>query len=464
MRLTALAVLVLGGWTVTQALAPDPARRSAQAIDQLRLGQPTDVWPLLRASGDNTVRSYLVRDFARLEVDPEVLIRQLRAERNVSARRALLLALGGYEPRRLSPRQRNTLTTLLRRWYEGDADAGIHSAVRWLVLTRGYGALRAGATRPPAGAGWSVTGEGQTMAVLEPGMVRMGSPDDEVGRQPASDSPAEPLHAVTVDRSFAIGTTEVTKAEFRRFLDANPDVRRDYQYADAPGRMSDVLARFSPTDDSPAIAVTWYEAAMYCNWLSARDGLPESEWVYPVGRLADGMQLPADYLDRRGYRLPTEAEWELAARAGTSTSRFFGSSIDLLGDYAWFARNPPLKKHDPVDPDDPQRTAPVGMLRPNDTGLFDAYGNVWEWTQDRLERHSGGRHQASVVDRADTVLVVRDQDARTRRGGAFPYPAAMARSAARGTVSSLPTTRRDNVGFRIARTLENVKFEVRSSK
>ena len=57
-----------------------------------------------------------------------------------------------------------------------------------------------------------------------------------------------------VNRSFAIGTTEVTTGEFRRFLDANPDVRRDYQYADAPGRMSDVLARF--TDDSPAIAVT----------------------------------------------------------------------------------------------------------------------------------------------------------------------------------------------------------------
>ena len=74
-----------------------------------------------------------------------------------------------------------------------------------------------------------------------------------------------------------------------------------------------------------------------------------------------------------------------------------------------------------------------------------------------MERHSGehsvARHQAGVNDdRPDPVLVVRDQDARTRRGGAFPYPAAMARSAARGTVSSLPTTGRDNVGFRIART------------
>jgi formylglycine-generating enzyme required for sulfatase activity len=78
------------------------------------------------------------------------------------------------------------------------------------------------------------------------------------------------------------------------------------------------------------------------------------------------------------------------------------------------------------------------------------YGNVWEWTQDRVVRHQGGRVND---DREDPVLLVRDGDARTRRGGAFSYPAAMARSAARGTVHSLPTTRRDNVGFRIARTI-----------
>jgi formylglycine-generating enzyme required for sulfatase activity len=465
MRLTAIAVMALGGLALAQALTPDPARRSAQAIDLLRLGQETEVWPLLRASDDNTVRSYLVRDFARLDVNPDILIRRLRTEPDVSTRRALLLALGGYEPALVRRAGRDALITLLRAWYERDPDAGIHSAVQWLVKNRGVGSFSPAAAVPPAGAGWSVTVEGQTMAAFHgPLTVGMGSPDDEVGRQPASDSPPEPRHAVTVRRSFAIGTTEVTNAEFRRFLDANPDVRRGYQYPDAPSRMADVLARFSPTGDSPAIAMTWYEAAMYCNWLSAREGLAESEWVYPAGLLASGMRLPSDYLHRRGYRLPTEAEWELASRAGSVTPRHFGTALDLLGEYAWFARNPPRRKNDPVDPSDPQRTAPVGTLRPNDAGLFDMYGNVWEWTQDRVERHSGERHQDGRVDddqdedrededREDTALLVRDGDARTRRGGAFPYPAAMARSAARGTVSSLPTTRRDNVGFRVARTI-----------
>ena len=288
------------------------------------------------------------------------------------------------------------------------------------------------------------------VVVQGPVSVAMGSPVDEKGRQPATDSAAEPQHTVTIPRSFAIATTEVTVAQFRRFLDANPDAKRGYQYEGAPDRMAQVLARFSPDEGGPAIAVTWYEAAMYCNWLSAREGLPQKEWVYPASVLRDGFEMPSNYLMRQGYRLPTEPEWEFAARAGTSTARFFGDAEDLLGDYAWFARHPPRTKDDPVDPTDPQRTAGVALLRPNPLGLYDIYGNVWEWTQDRVERF-----QTTDVreDREDPVLRVFDRDARTRRGGAFPYGAAFARSAARGTVNSFPTTRRDNVGIRIARTI-----------
>jgi formylglycine-generating enzyme required for sulfatase activity len=107
-------------------------------------------------------------------------------------------------------------------------------------------------------------------------------------------------------------------------------------------------------------------------------------------------------------------------------------------------------KTEPADPLDPQRTSPVGQLKPNDLGLFDMYGNVWEWTQDRVARHSRGDVRE---DREDGALRISDVEARTRRGGAFPYEAAMERSAERGTIGSLPATRRDNVGFRIARSM-----------
>jgi formylglycine-generating enzyme required for sulfatase activity len=295
--------------------------------------------------------------------------------------------------------------------------------------------------------------EGLTLVSISgPVEFRMGSPETEVGRNPASDSPDETQHAARIPRSYAISRHEVTVAQFRRFLDAHPEVKRRHRYENDPARMDQVMREFSPHPDGPQIAVTWYEAAMFCNWLSERDSIPQSEWVYPsrMDDIRHGMRMPTDYLRRTGYRLPTEAEWEHAARAGTTTSRYFGESDSLLGEHAWYSRNPPKRKHDPVDPNDPQRTSPVGRLEPNPLGLFDMYGNVWEWTQSRvLPYPASGVH----VDVEDEVLVVSDSAARVRRGGGFPYEAAMMRSAARGTVSAFPFVRRDNVGFRVARTL-----------
>lgn len=213
------------------------------------------------------------------------------------------------------------------------------------------------------------------------------------------------------------------------------------------------LARLSPDDDGPQIAVTWYEAAMYCNWLSQQEGIPESEWVYPPNLLItnEARALPPDYLSRTGYRLPTESEWEYATRAGATTSRFFGSSDEYLSEYAWFASKPPRSKEDPIDPSDPKRAWPGGQLKPNDYGLFDVYGNVWEWTQNSIALRIGPG--GVRVDGEDSNLIVSDSIARPRRGGAFMYEAAHMRSANRGTVGSFPITRRDNVGLRIARTL-----------
>jgi formylglycine-generating enzyme required for sulfatase activity len=185
--------------------------------------------------------------------------------------------------------------------------------------------------------------------------------------------------------------------------------------------------------------VSWYDAARYCNWLSAREGLPRDQWVYP-DEPRSGMRLPPDYLQRTGYRLPTEAEWEFAARAGTTTARYFGEDEAQLPRHAWFDANTGRK-----------RTFPVGQLPPNPWGLFDMYGNVWEWTFDRRQPYPAG--PGVREDREDDVLVVSDDAARTRRGGSFAYEAFTARSAHRGDVTYFPMQTRDNVGFRVARTL-----------
>src|SRR4030095_7151204 len=148
--------------------------------------------------------------------------------------------------------------------------------------------------------------------------------------------------------------------------------------------------------------------------------------------------------------LPTEAEWEYAARAGSVTARFYGTSDALLKKNPCYSKNPPKRKTDPADPTDPKRTWPVGQLKPNDFGLFDVYGNVWEWCQDRMREDVSA--DAVSEDREDEDLLVSDKESRSRRGGAFPYGAADQRSANRDTRNAFPILRRDNVGFRVTRT------------
>jgi len=446
------------------------AKQQAEAaIALLKLGQDGQVWSLLRHSTDDSRRTYIIHGLARLSVNAPVVIRRLETQTDLSARRALSLSLGEYTGEQLPESLRRPLIAKLLRWYRDDPDPGIHGAIDWLLR---YG--RQGETprkldwqqanalaqidhklagQPAGRRQWYVTKGGQTMAIVRaPVEFRMGSPEYEPGRMPASDSPNEAQHRERIPRSFAIANKEITVSGFQRFLDANPEVRAKFTYSESPDRMARVLQTFTPDPDGPQIAVTWYEAAMYCNWLSKQEGIPESEWVYPTSfaQIKDGMMMPKDYLHRTGYRLPTEAEWEYAARAGSVTARFYGTSDEMLQQYAWYSRNPPKKKSDPIDPNDPHRTWPVGQLKPNDFGLFDVYGNVWEWCQDRM--HEDVSAGAVIEDREDEALLVSDKESRSRRGGAFPYEAADQRSADRDTRNAFPILRRDNVGFRVART------------
>ncbi len=422
------------------------AERQAQAAAGLvQLGRTDALWPRLRhnTAGEKPeqvrLRNLLIERLPTLGTDPEELVRRLAEEPDASVRQAILLCLGtsgvGVRgPSAESPlANRQVLVSQLLRSYRDDPDPGVHTAVEWLLRTwkkdEELWKIDAEVARvnrpgepPRAGPGarrWHVNSQGQTLTVV-PGPVEffMCSPFDQPQRRAN-----EPYHRCRIPRSFAIATKEVTVAEFQRFQQAVLGV-------DHPD-----LARYSPEPDCPILLVSWFQAAQYCRWLSEREGVPEAQMCYPpLAQIKPGMRLPANYLSRTGYRLPTEAEWEYACRAGAPTSYSWGDSQDLLRHYA-------LGKQLYLG----ERTWAVGRFKPNALGLFDMHGSVAEWCHDHY-REAG----TDVQDDREEAAPVTAGEQRVVRGGSFKRDAPDLRSAFREGQQA--GGQLSDVGFRVART------------
>jgi formylglycine-generating enzyme required for sulfatase activity len=264
----------------------------------------------------------------------------LDREQVEAIRYTLLLALGEFDRDRLPLSERELSILKLEGMYRNDPDSGIHGAAGCLLRRWGKQKLLAEidetnrGQKPPKGQRWYVNGQGQTMVIVPQSKdwFEMGEDDEK--------------HRRRISRSFAISAREVTLAEFRLS-------RLEHEHSDKVG----------DKPECPVNGVSWYDAAAYCNWLSKKEGIPEKEWCY-LGKGENIRPVP-DYLKRLGYRLPTEAEWEYACRAGSTTGWSHGEAAELLERYAWYFRNSVKMK-----------TSPVGLLRPNGLGLFDMHGNV----------------------------------------------------------------------------------------
>ncbi len=222
---------------------------------------------------------------------------------------------------------------------------------------------------------------------IPPGTFMMGSPESEAGRQPNEG----PQRQVTIGYPFGLGKYQVTQAQWQAVMGNNPSL--------FPGE---------PT--RPVDQVSWDDAQAFISKLNAMEGVLL-------------------------YRLPTEAQWEYAARAGATTVYSFGNDPKQLGDYAWYRGNSERRSH------------PVGQKRPNAWGLHDMLGNVWEWVQDCYDKASyavaGAPTDGSAYEAPGCA-------ARGVRVGSWFSGPARARVAYRGGYG--PDSRFNLYGFRVART------------
>jgi len=416
-------------------------RQANAAVMLLRLDAPNEVWPLLKRSPDPRARSYLIHWLSPRGGAATAIIARYAQETDVTIKRTLLLCLGEFDEIQLSENERAPLIETLQTLYRSEPDAGLHAAAEWLLrqwkqaeqiaaidteLQQTEEQLQAAQDNQRQ---WYINGQGQTFVILDAGEFQMGSPESEAG-----DQNGEVLHRRRIGRRFAIATKEVTKQ----------------QYFEFNKRFSHTQLYRYPEPDCPIGGILWYEAAAYCNWLSEQEGIPEDQWCYQPndqGKYGRGMKAKENFLELSGYRLPTESEWEFACRAGTATSYYYGQSETLLRQYAWYLSN------------SKEFGWPVASLKPNDFGLFDMHGNVYEWCYDAYQsypidglRKRGGAGSEAVIEDVPGTEEVSDTVGRVLRGGSFANIAMHARSADR--YSNYPGYRGiyGNHGFRAART------------
>lgn len=431
-------------------------RRAGAAITLLRQGEREQILDVLRVGSDpESLSQFVARCRARGVTALELVecldrVDVYRRSLSGAARKledrvvfGLVLALGDYPLEEIAAATRQPLIDRLVVWYGQDPSSGIHGAAGWLLRRWGFEEAVTMIDQTPVP--YDPTGEREwytlevkttsdggllgslfgpteqslyfTFIVFPAGEYAIGSPELEEYHQPD-----ERLHQVTLTHPISVCDRELTWMQWNAMEGQN---RRDAYETQFKHKLSDA---------DPVFGVRWYESVGYCRWLSSQFGLDESAQCYDdpsiLPKNTEGDPLFEQiFLDRPGFRLLMESEWEVVCRGDMITAYSFGNDVQLLDHYGWSQENSNQWLHG------------VGELRPSARGLFDVHGNLMEWCHDWYLDYKDNTN-------TDPTGAESGSD-RVGRGGSWDLPAERCRAAQRAGV--VPSWRIKYLGFRLVR-------------
>jgi serine/threonine protein kinase/formylglycine-generating enzyme required for sulfatase activity len=377
---------------------------------------------MCRLRPDPIQRTVFIEECSSWHGDLSKLARLVADTDDGPLRSAIILAVGSVPVVEVLPPEKQAWEPVLLGLYEDEPDTLTHSAAGW-VLRRWKLFLPeiAASKQPVENYNWHVNDVGMTMLKIPAGsFLRKGLRKDSTAGYVAF------VQTVTLTRSFLLADREVTREQFQQFID-DPA-------AEKPTDWKERRTEYSSMEQHPVGYVSWYDAVLFSNWLSRKEGLAvcyeRTGKKEDVGRREyDAWRL---IREATGYRLPTEAEWEYACRAGTVTTFSHGDEESLLDRYAVYKAG---------------RMELCGRKLPNGWGLFDVHGNVAEWCHDWKAPFGS---ETALSDPLGPVERSRIVNSRVLRGGRFRVSAEGVRSTHRSFGS--PFLRPDSYGFRLART------------
>lgn len=437
------------------------------AILALYLGDIAPVKLMCRRAADPIQRTWFIDQHANWHGRISELVAIAESVDDPDLQSALCLAVGSTELDPFFPRDRETWRALATDWYQNSPDSGVHSAAGWMLRHWEMELPVIPATNELTDdRNWYVAPSGMTMVKIPAGEFLNRMKGDWTLY--ADDTPSQ---KITVSRDFLISDREVSLGQFRLAIeDSNLGVReRPYlmyeEDEDAQAkvyltRIEKVFLRLANLthkrrEEHPIQYVSWVQAVMYCNWLSRREGLLpcyertgtirqsppdwDKSYLYEEWRLIPGMN---------GYRLPTNAEWELACRASTTTDYSFGNNPQFLARYAVHGQQGP---------------GICGSKLPNGWGLFDMHGNLAEMCNDWVRSfRSDTQSKTDPMGPSEPVYVQpnysgasrssRDHWRKIRTGGNFWD---LVSNKASYMASEIPeSSQLPDTGFRVVRNLE----------